>query len=99
MKRSPDAGSMLGQRRRRWPNIDPALGDRFVFAGICTWSNLVILGALLRLVFNIYLCQTSYVHNNRYRKPQNFNEVYSFAKLFKLWNLEKNVVKPWLVII
>ena len=23
----PDAGSMLGQRRRRWPNIEPALGN------------------------------------------------------------------------
>ena len=25
-RHGPDAGSMLGQRRRRWPSIDPALG-------------------------------------------------------------------------
>ena len=25
---------MLGQRRRRWPNIESALGERLVFAGI-----------------------------------------------------------------
>ena len=28
---SPDAGSMLGQRRRRWANIEWALGERPVF--------------------------------------------------------------------
>ena len=27
MQPSHNAGLMLGQRRRRWPNIDPALGD------------------------------------------------------------------------
>ena len=27
-RRSPNAGLMLGQRRRRWPNIKPALGER-----------------------------------------------------------------------
>ena len=26
-------GSMLGQRRRRLPNIDPAMSQRLVFAG------------------------------------------------------------------
>ena len=26
-------GSMLGQRRRRWTNIEPALGQCLVFAG------------------------------------------------------------------
>ena len=30
-KRVPNAGFMLGQRRRRWPNIKPALGQRLVF--------------------------------------------------------------------
>ena len=25
---------MLGQRRRRWPNIETTLGERLVFAGI-----------------------------------------------------------------
>ena len=27
---------MLGQRRRRWANINPALGERLVFAEVCT---------------------------------------------------------------
>ena len=31
--RKPNAGLMLGQRRRRWPNIIPALVDGLVFAG------------------------------------------------------------------
>ena len=31
---SPNAVSMLGQRRRRWPNIETALGERLVFGGI-----------------------------------------------------------------
>ena len=30
----PSAGLMLAQRRRRWANIDPALGEHLVFAGI-----------------------------------------------------------------
>ena len=29
----PIVGSMLGQRRRRWTNIEPALGQCLVFAG------------------------------------------------------------------
>ena len=33
-KRWPNAGLMLGQRRRRWPIIDPALGQLIVFAGV-----------------------------------------------------------------
>ena len=32
--RWPNAGLMLAQRRRRWANISPALGQRVVFAGI-----------------------------------------------------------------
>ena len=31
--RWPNAGLMLGQRRRRWASISPALGRRLVFAG------------------------------------------------------------------
>ena len=34
-KRCTIAGLMLDQRRRRWPNIKPALVERPVFAGIC----------------------------------------------------------------
>ena len=33
---SPIAVSMLGQRRRRWTNIDPALGQWLVLWGTCT---------------------------------------------------------------
>ena len=31
--RSPNVGSMLGQRRRRWANIEPTLSEHLVFAG------------------------------------------------------------------
>ena len=31
---SPIVGSMLGQRRRRWPSIEPALSECLVFAGL-----------------------------------------------------------------
>ena len=33
-RRSPNVGTMLGQRRRRWANIVPTLGEHLVFAGI-----------------------------------------------------------------
>ena len=33
--RSPNVGTMLGQRRRRWLNIVPTLGGRLVFAVQC----------------------------------------------------------------
>ena len=33
--RWPNAGLMLGQRRRRWHNIKPALGQRLLFTGMC----------------------------------------------------------------
>ena len=33
MSRRPNAGSMLGRRRRRWTNIEPALGRRLMLAG------------------------------------------------------------------
>ena len=33
---SPTAGSMLGQRLRRWNNNEPALGDRTIFTGTGT---------------------------------------------------------------
>ena len=36
---SPNAASMLGQRRRRWPNIEAALGEWPVFAGLVPKKN------------------------------------------------------------
>ena len=33
-KHSPEFGTMLGQRLRRWPNIVPVLGECLVFAGV-----------------------------------------------------------------
>ena len=33
LRRLPKVGSMLGQRRRRWANIDLTLGDRLHVAG------------------------------------------------------------------
>ena len=35
----PNAGSMLVHRLRRWPNIEPALGRRLVFAVYTPWLN------------------------------------------------------------
>ena len=35
-RHSPDVGTMLSQRRRRWVNIVTTLGERFVFAGLCS---------------------------------------------------------------
>ena len=32
---STSVGLLLGQRRRRWANIGPTLGQRFVFAASC----------------------------------------------------------------
>ena len=31
---SPNAGLMLSQRRRRWTNIEPTLGQRLISSGI-----------------------------------------------------------------
>ena len=33
-----NAGLMLGQRRRRWANINPALVQRLVFTGTRLWN-------------------------------------------------------------
>ena len=33
--RWPNVGLMLGQRRRRWAHINPALGQRNVYVGQC----------------------------------------------------------------
>ena len=33
-RRLSNVGLMLGQRRRRWPNVKPALDKRFVFADV-----------------------------------------------------------------
>ena len=38
---SPNAGTMLCQRRRRWPNNVPALGERLLFA--TRWKGTVLL--------------------------------------------------------
>ena len=38
---SPNAGTMLCQRRRRWPNNVPALGKRLLFA--TSWKGTVLL--------------------------------------------------------
>ena len=36
---SPNAGTMLCKRRRRWPNNVPALGERLLFA--TSWKGTV----------------------------------------------------------
>ena len=43
---SPTAGTMLCQRRRRWPNNVPALGELLLFA--TSWEGTVLLYRLYR---------------------------------------------------
>ena len=47
-RRSTSAGLMLGQRRRRWPSIEPALIQRLVFVegSVCPYisGDIVYLG-------------------------------------------------------
>ena len=42
---SPNAGTMLCQRRRRWPNNVPALGERLLFA--TSWKGSIVCMGLL----------------------------------------------------
>ena len=40
-RHSPNVGLMLGQRRRRWTNIEPTLGESHVFAGFAqNWLSI-----------------------------------------------------------
>ena len=45
MRRWPNVGLLLCQRRRRWLNSEPTLGQRFMFAGArvmsCYTSNVL----------------------------------------------------------
>ena len=47
---SPNAGTMLCQRRRRWPNIVPALGERLFFA--TSWKGTVLLYRVYRPAYH-----------------------------------------------
>ena len=40
-RRWPSAGLMLAQRRRRWVNISPALGQRLVFSGLTSRDRII----------------------------------------------------------
>ena len=42
---SPNVGAMLGQRRRRWPNITPTLGERQMLTGIAALTFNYILSS------------------------------------------------------
>ena len=42
VRRHPNVGGMLAQRRRRWTNITPASGQRLMFAG-CDWPSWISL--------------------------------------------------------
>ena len=42
----PNIGPMLGQRRRRWTNIGPVLGECLVFAGLELKPNNIEFGFL-----------------------------------------------------
>ena len=41
-RRRPNVELLLGQRRRRWPNINPTLGRRLVFPGITDTDAIVL---------------------------------------------------------
>ena len=43
MRRSRNVGTMLGQRRRRWPSIVPTLCERFMFADMTPMCLIIIL--------------------------------------------------------
>ena len=45
---SPNAGTMLCQRRRRWPNNVPALGERLLIA--TSWKGTVLLYVCIGLL-------------------------------------------------
>ena len=53
--RSPHAGLMLVQRLRRWPNIKPSLGERFVVSGILQRRYAVSSAAFLSSHFSRFL--------------------------------------------
>ena len=48
---SPNAGTMLCQRRRLWPNNVPALGERLLFA--TSWKGTVLLYRVTGLSLHI----------------------------------------------
>ena len=52
-RRWPSVGLMLDQRRRRWANINPALGQRPVFAGILLLTLTV---PMVRLISKLKHC-------------------------------------------
>ena len=70
MRQSPNVVSLLGQRRRRWTNIEMTLGECLVFAGI---SNHVVsvefvrrVNSLNNLGVNLFcICQYSFLEVKR----------------------------------
>ena len=46
-RRSPIVGSMLVQRRRRWANIEPTMGEHLVFAGLTVKVHTIIISYML----------------------------------------------------
>ena len=58
-RRLANADLMLGQRRRRWPNIKPALVKRFVFAG-----SMPLFGKQLQWRVDWYLENRKCIHHN-----------------------------------
>ena len=54
---------MLGQRRRRWHNIKPALGERLVFAGM--WEHSVIRSCYSRYIIAAMKIQKAVTFNCR----------------------------------
>ena len=56
-RRWPNVGLLLGQRRRRWANSKPTLGQRLMFAGLhVTEKN-------QRVHYTLYIKNITYVKN------------------------------------
>ena len=51
---SPNVVSMLGQRRRRWANIETTLGEFSMFAGLVVCGVLIVIMSIVIMSTNIF---------------------------------------------
>ena len=63
-RRSPNVGTMLDQRRRRWSNIVPTLGECFRFAGESGLCNSLIESYRLQGFFIVHSTIDSSAHSS-----------------------------------
>ena len=83
-RRSPNAGLMLAQRRRRWANINPTLGQHPVVLPRNTrLFHRVFINPLLAVLCNFIFCQLE--SGSRYRDPHlkvgsNYSYLFNFRR-------------------